>query len=121
MVGPIKSPLHPPGLLSDDQCKARDARRKARIGAQPPKPAPEEEKPVKQGPDIRHATPPPEDIMENLPETDKQLIERLVFYQEKYELPEPHDVKMMEVGVMIHCGLIVTQSIFSDILTIDNP
>nr|AWH55629.1 ecdysone receptor [Platynereis dumerilii] len=125
-------------LLSDDQCKARDARRKVRQKNQPksqpknqtknqtktkPPPVREEMSP---GSDLSQQSDEPvkapvndlqaEDVMSRLNPEEKKIVEKLVIYQDQFELPSDDDINMMKKVKVSSVGrLNVTDAVFEQI------
>lgn len=88
-------------LLSDEQCKARDARRKK-------KKQPDEQQPSPDSNSERRSYGPSTSCtqeaicsnpMEKLPTEVGKLVETVVAYQNKFELPTEEDVEKISVSV----------------------
>ena len=98
------------GLLSDDQCKARDVRRKARQKVQKPQPTQVDLPDSQQTPDsdssIGQCPPlltPDLNInpLEQMPQEQREMLEKLVVYQDEFELPREEDLQKISVSMLI--------------------
>ncbi|ELT98532.1 hypothetical protein CAPTEDRAFT_125155 [Capitella teleta] len=83
-------------LLSEEQCKARDVRRKARQRSvksvdhrETPQPSPDSNSSPRRGESVVGPLPNPLDYISS---EHRKLIEQLVLYQEKFELPSEKDL-----------------------------
>ena len=108
----LKYGLFQIGLLSDEQCKARDVRRKTR---QKQKKVMEEHQP---SPDSNTADT-VNDPLESLSQDCRILITSLVQYQDMFELPSEEDVDQVTVSITNHyfcfcgiCGDLLTLAVF---------
>ena len=97
-------PPHLAGLLSDDQCKARDARRKARQKVQRSNSGVADQSDETCGSvdsmiKTEVASPPLAcDPLELLSIDQRELLEKIVLYQDEFELPNEEDVKRVSVS-----------------------
>ena len=91
----IAAPTFFSGLLSEEQCKARDVRRKARQPKREPRvktckadttKKPQEEEKL------------PENPLDFMGNTARTLLEKVVTYQDQYDLPSEEDVKKITVS-----------------------
>ena len=88
------------GLLSDDQCKARDARRKAKQKLSKKTDTNIEEKEKTSPTSSNNKTLPigikDNDPVSKLSDQQQELIKNLVYYQEKYEYPDEDYIKTIK-------------------------
>ena len=90
------------GLLSEEQCKARDVRRKARA---PIKKEPVPEKVTKATADSSECEEfLPENPLEHLADEYRQLLERVVTYQDEYDVPSEDDLLQITVSIRSRGG-----------------
>jgi len=110
-------------LLSDDQCKARDARRKMRQTKQNKSKPPVRDNQPSPGSDVsQHSEKIPdqnlqaEDVLSQLAPEEKKMVEKLVVFQDQFELPSEDDIKMMmKVKVSALGRLNITDAVFEQI------
>ena len=100
------------GLLSDEQCRARDVRRKARQVMQGTRRTFQNTEEF-----LGHQSiiTPPQSLddesgttvnpLDRVSESTKDLIRKLVYYQDIYELPKEEDIKNMQVTTRVLCVL----------------
>lgn len=96
------------GLLSEDQCRAREVRRKTRTSGQAPKKS-------QAGADdgfeamtsssslsvSSSAAVKSENPLEFVSEETREIIHKLVYYQDLYELPGPEDIERVSVRIVL--------------------
>lgn len=98
------------GLLSDEQCKARDVRRKARQGVQLSHRGLQEEGSSGTVHYVLDLITPPQSTddepgttcspLDKVSEKARKLIRELVHYQDVYELPKEDDFQKVQVGLI---------------------
>ena len=92
------------GLLSDDQCKARDVRRKARQKVQRSNSGAADQSDMTLDPpssQVKAEVRSPaltSDPLEALCADHQELLEKIVLYQDEFELPSEEDVKRVSVS-----------------------
>ena len=116
------------GLLSDEQCKARDVRRKARIDLKRKQNVDESQdspdsvntnsgspNPVK----IEKVTTTDLNPMDHISPDERELVEKIVLYQEEFELPKEEDVQKLTVSINYTKTIsnIYNRSLLSHVLT----
>lgn len=98
------------GLLSEDQCRAREVRRKTRTPGQAPKKsqasvgADDEFEAMTSSSSLSvssSAAVKTENPLELVSEETREIIHKLVYYQDLYELPGPEDIERVSVRIVL--------------------